>query len=64
MPGPQNFNLTPGWYALSVNMLYDRSGQYTYFRERFTPVAYAGYSIYIYHLTEADCASVGRPLAR
>jgi len=40
----------PGWYALSVNYLYDQSGQYRYFFH-FEPVARAGYSIYIYHLT-------------
>ncbi|NQT11802.1 MAG: glycosyltransferase family 39 protein, partial [Planctomycetes bacterium] len=40
----------PGWYALSVNHLYDRSRQYRHFL-RFQPVAMAGYSIYIYHVT-------------
>ena len=43
----------PGWYALSVNYLYDRSGQYRYFLN-FEPVARAGYSIYIYHITLED----------
>jgi len=43
--GPQ-----PGWYALSVNYLYDRTGRYRYFL-KFEPVASAGYSIYIYHIT-------------
>jgi hypothetical protein len=43
----------PGWYALSVNHLYDRSGQYRYFLS-FEPVARAGYSIWIYHLTQED----------
>lgn len=57
--------LRPGWYAVSVNFLYGYpqrlygpSGEiawankpfYSYFR-RFRPVATAGYSIYIYHLT-------------
>ena len=41
----------PGWYALSVNHIYDRSEQYRYFLN-FEPVARAGYSIYIYHLTQ------------
>jgi hypothetical protein len=43
----------PGWYAVSVNYLYDRHGQYRYFLH-FEPVARAGYSIYIYHLTQED----------
>ncbi len=41
----------PGWYALSVNYLYDREKQYRYFLE-FEPVARIGYSIYVYHLTK------------
>jgi hypothetical protein len=36
----------PGWYALSVNHLYDRTGQYRHFLAH-EPVATAGYSIYI-----------------
>lgn len=40
----------PGWYAVSVNYIYDRNGQYRYFLN-FVPVATAGYSIYIYHIT-------------
>jgi 4-amino-4-deoxy-L-arabinose transferase-like glycosyltransferase len=50
----------PGWYAVTVNLLhgdewpgrcvYPELGYYGYFLE-FTPVAHAGYSIYIYHLT-------------
>ena len=47
----------PGWYALSVNYLYDREGQYRYFLN-FEPVARAGYSIYIYHLTQEDVEQV------
>lgn len=49
----------PGWYALSVNYLYDRSGQYRYFRY-FEPVAMAGYSIYIYHITQEEANRVRR----
>ena len=41
----------PGWYALSVNSLYNQSHQYRYFLDHFEPVASAGYSIYIYHIT-------------
>lgn len=40
----------PGWYALSVNEIYGRSRQYRYFLN-FEPIAMAGYSIYIYHIT-------------
>lgn len=40
----------PGWYALSVNEIYSPSKQYRYFIQ-FEPVAMAGYSIYIYHIT-------------
>jgi len=47
----------PGWYALSVNYLYDREKQYRYFLN-FEPVARAGYSIYIYHLTPVDVERV------
>ena len=43
----------PGWYAVSVNYIYDRSEQYRYFLN-FEPVARAGYSIWIYHLTQED----------
>jgi hypothetical protein len=60
----------PGWYAIDVNHLYgapycadDGEGglkwlathgmDLTYFQE-FTPAARAGYSIYVYHITEND----------
>ncbi|MDD3587453.1 MAG: hypothetical protein PHQ75_09735 [Thermoguttaceae bacterium] len=43
----------PGWYAISVNNIYSREGTYRYFLD-YTPVAMAGYSIYIYHLTQDD----------
>jgi hypothetical protein len=52
--GPQ-----PGWHALSVNYLYGyrHNGEeyqgFTYF-QHFSPVAMAGYSIYIYHLDLED----------
>jgi hypothetical protein len=53
-PGDKNdsvaFGPLPGWYALSVNELYSRSQHYRYFLN-FRPVATAGYSIYIYHIT-------------
>lgn len=44
------FGPLPGWYAVSVNELYDWSPQYRYFLN-FCPIATAGYSIYIYHIT-------------
>jgi hypothetical protein len=54
--GPQ-----PGWYALSVNYLYDDNTQYRYFLH-FEPVAMAGYSIYIYHISVDDANRVRREL--
>jgi hypothetical protein len=44
------FGPKPGWYALSANRLRHREGQFDYFLI-FQPVATAGYSIYIYHIT-------------
>jgi hypothetical protein len=55
--------LTPGWYALSVNDLhgYRHSGgednEYVYL-QKFRPIATIGYAIYIYHLTDEDVAAV------
>ncbi len=50
----------PGWYAISVSELYYPSDAYAYLRQ-LKPVAYAGYSIYIFHLTERDVEAL-RPL--
>jgi hypothetical protein len=50
---PPANNPQPGWYALSVNYIYNREKQYRYFLN-FEPVARAGYSIYIYHITQDD----------
>jgi hypothetical protein len=58
----QQLGPKPGWYALSVNYLYDRSRQYRYFLDHFTPVASAGYSIYIYHITLDEANQVRREL--
>lgn len=59
---PQNqLGPKPGWYALSVNYLYDHSHQYRYFLN-FHPVATAGYSIYIYHITLDEANRVRREL--
>lgn len=77
-PGqPQGqFGPRPGWYAISVCTLRglrfgipDGKGgrvfldkpYFTYF-QRFEPVAMAGYSIYIYHLTLEDANRVRREL--
>lgn len=59
-PGPHSTNAgttspaeigpLPGWYAVSVNKIHDRKRAFDYFL-RFTPVGYAGYSMYIYHIT-------------
>ncbi len=56
--GPQ-----PGWFAVNVNVLHGddwpgrasetTTGYYGYFLQ-FTPVARAGYSIYIYHINATD----------
>jgi hypothetical protein len=51
----------PGWYALSVNEIYGPSQQYRYFLN-FRPVAMAGYSIYIYHITIDEANRVRREL--
>lgn len=58
LTGPQ-----PGWFAVSVNHLrgyrhYESDlPKYTYF-QHFKPVDYAGYSIYIYHITREEANSV------
>jgi Dolichyl-phosphate-mannose-protein mannosyltransferase len=64
----------PGWYAVSVAMAHgtefavpDGRGDapwlplntFAYF-QRFRPVAHAGWSIYIYHITPEECAKVRR----
>jgi hypothetical protein len=49
----------PGWYALSVHRL--RGEDYGYFLQ-FRPVAMAGYSIYIYHLSPEDANRARRDL--
>jgi len=40
----------PGWHALSVNKIRGQGREYEYFL-RFEPVAMAGYSIYVYHIS-------------
>jgi hypothetical protein len=68
---PPSWRPKPGWYAVSVNFAYGRPHticnpdgtrrsadfeEFSYFR-RFKPEAQIGYSIDVYHLTDAD---VGR----
>lgn len=69
--GPQ-----PGWCAISVCQLKGHSfsvpagdgtwewseGHFTYFLDNFEPVDRIGYSIYIYHITEAQAATVRQRL--
>jgi hypothetical protein len=50
-----------GWYALSVNYLYNREKQYLYFLN-LKPVARVGYSIYIYHVTPEDANRIRREI--
>jgi hypothetical protein len=49
----------PGWFAVSVHLL--RGEGYAYFL-RFRPVAMAGYSIYVYHLSLDDANRARREL--
>jgi hypothetical protein len=51
----------PGWYAVSVHQLRDVDQGYGYFLQ-FRPVAMAGYSIYIYHLSLDDANRARRDL--
>ncbi len=52
---------SPGWYALSVNEIYGRDKKHRYFLHS-KPIAMAGYSIYIYHITLEDANRVRREL--
>ncbi len=56
--GPQ-----PGWYAISVNIQLDQSAIYSYLLH-FRPVAMAGYSIRIYHITLDEANRVRRELGQ
>ncbi len=51
----------PGWHALSVNKIRSRTKEYEYFL-KFEPVAMAGYSIYIYHITLDEANRVRKEL--
>ena len=59
--GPPPGTPEPGWHAVSVNQIHNRSRSYEYFL-RFRPVAMAGYSIYIYHVTLEEANRVRREL--
>jgi hypothetical protein len=48
-----------GWYAISLNSLYGRRGQYQYLRQ-FRPVDRAGYSILIFHLDDGQVTELRR----
>ncbi len=43
----------PGWYALSVNQIHNRTRKYEYFL-KFEPHCVIGWSIHVYHITEAQ----------
>ncbi len=78
-PQGQEIGPHPGWYAVSVAMMRgcefgipDGKGGYPWFHlntfsyfQRFQPVARAGWSIYIYHITPEECtrarAAMGLP---
>ena len=54
---PDELGPQPGWYALSVNKIRDPTRAYEYFLQ-FRPVATAGYSIYIYHISPEEANGV------
>lgn len=51
----------PGLYAVSVNLLYDPARNYTYFGQ-FSPIAKAGYSIYIFDISFEEANNARRKL--
>lgn len=51
----------PGWYAISVDWLRSRTQAYACFL-RLKPVARAGYSIYIYHITPGEANRVRKDM--
>jgi hypothetical protein len=46
---PTVIKLQSGWYAISVNHLYSKDGNYKQFLDK-QPAARIGYSIYVYHV--------------
>jgi Dolichyl-phosphate-mannose-protein mannosyltransferase len=59
--GQQLLGPLPGWYAIDVYYLHSPDGglNLSYFG-RFRPIARAGYSIYLYHITAAEANRVRR----
>ena len=51
----------PGWYAMSIHRIHGERGSYNFFLH-YTPVALAGYSIYIYHVTPEEANRVRKEL--
>lgn len=51
----------PGWYAVSVSLIGDRSQKYSYFLQ-FKPIRLIGYSIHIYHITVDEVNQARRRL--
>jgi hypothetical protein len=51
----------PGWFGVDIRNLMDPNGQYHHFL-RFRPVAKAGYSIFIYHITPEEADRVRRDM--
>jgi hypothetical protein len=49
-----------GWYAISVNHLHSRDGQYHWLLYDHEPDDMIGYSIYIYHITEEEAEAARR----
>ena len=47
----------PGWFAMSIHRIHDERGSYNFFLH-YKPVALAGYSIYIYHVTPEEANRV------
>lgn len=57
----QTIGPLPGWFAVSVNAIRSRTKEYDYFL-RFKPVATAGFSIYIYHISTEEADLVRKDL--
>ena len=55
----QHHGAVPGWFAVSIRMIRDCDTKYRYFLE-LEPVATAGYSIYIYHVTVENAERIRR----
>jgi len=60
-PAGRDSGPIPGWHVMSVQRIRDHGGGYLYFRE-FEPVAKAGYSINVYHVTHEEANRVRRAM--